>query len=155
MEIQGGLGLIDIYQFNSNLFIHSFQWRVYYTTHHQSSPTPLNQNRADIQVKSHSNKHTPKGSAICVQRFNDSQTSAVRITYRSSLRSSSIQEPRYPSWRVIITTQNQFNHSLSYNSFPMLANPKRSAHSNKNSHEWSFRRFTYGNLVTTSPSSRW
>ena len=53
--------------------------------------------RADIQVKSHSNKHTPKGSAICVQRFNDSQTSAVRITYRSSLRSSSIQEPRYPS----------------------------------------------------------
>ena len=42
-----------------------------------------------------------EGSAICVQRFNDSQTSAVRITYRSSLRSSSIQEPRYPSWRVI------------------------------------------------------
>ena len=23
------------------------------------------------------------------------------------------------------------------------------------SHEWSFRRFTYGNLVTTSPSSKW
>ena len=22
-------------------------------------------------------------------------------------------------------------------------------------HEWSFRRFTYGNLVTTSPSSKW
>lgn len=127
-----GGGLIDIYQFNSNLFIHSFQWRVNYnTTHHQSSSTPLTQNRADIQVKSHSNKHTPKGSAICVQRFNDSQTSAVRITYRSSLRSSSIQEPRYPSWRVIITTQNQFNqstinfHTISY------ARQQWNCHSNK------------------------
>lgn len=37
------------------------------------------------------------GSAICVQRFDDSQSSAIRITYRISLRSSSIQEPRYPS----------------------------------------------------------
>ena len=147
-------GLIDIYQFNSNLFIH-FNGGSYRWTHHQSSSTPLSyKNRADIQVKSHSNKHTPKGSAICVQRFNDSQTSAVRITYRSSLRSSSIQEPRYPSWRVIKPTQNQFNHSISI-LISYARQQFKATHSNKNSHEWSFRRFTYGNLVTTSPSSRW
>ena len=32
---------------------------------------------------SHSNKHTPKGSAICVQKFDVSQSSAIRITYRT------------------------------------------------------------------------
>jgi hypothetical protein len=40
-------------------------------------------------------------SAICVQRFDDSLNSAIRITYRISLRSSSIQEPRYPLLRVV------------------------------------------------------
>jgi hypothetical protein len=39
--------------------------------------------------------------AICVQEFDDSRSSAIRITYRISLRSSSIQEPRYPSLRVV------------------------------------------------------
>lgn len=38
---------------------------------------------------------------MCVQRFDDSQSSAIRITYRISLRSSSFQEPRYPSWIVL------------------------------------------------------
>lgn len=92
--MQMGGGLIDIYQFNSNLFI-SMEGLTQPTINHRL--LQFHGSRADIQVKSHSNKHTPKGSAICVQRFNDSQTSAVRITYRSSLRSSSIQEPRYPS----------------------------------------------------------
>ena len=40
-------------------------------------------------------------SAICVQRFDDSLSSAIRITYRISLRSSSLREPRYPSLRVV------------------------------------------------------
>lgn len=53
----------------------------------------------------YSNKYTPKGSAMCVQRFDDSQSSAIRITYRISLRSSSFQEPRYPSWIVIKSSQ--------------------------------------------------
>ena len=35
----------------------------------------------------------PKG-AICVQRFDDSLNSAIHITYRISLRSSSMPEPR-------------------------------------------------------------
>ena len=42
-----------------------------------------------------------KRSARCVQRFDDSR-SAIRITYRISLRSSSSQEPRYPLPKVVI-----------------------------------------------------
>ena len=41
------------------------------------------------------------GSAICVQRFDDSLNSAIRITYRISLRSSSLREPRYPLLKVV------------------------------------------------------
>ena len=40
------------------------------------------------------------GSARCVQRLDDSR-SAIRITYRISLRSSSSQEPRYPLLKVV------------------------------------------------------
>ena len=39
--------------------------------------------------------------AICVQRFDDSRNSAIHTTYRISLRSSSLQEPRYPLLRVV------------------------------------------------------
>ena len=40
-------------------------------------------------------------SAICVQNFNDSLSCAIRITYRSSQRSSSIYEPRDPPLKVV------------------------------------------------------
>ena len=40
-------------------------------------------------------------SAMCVQRFDDSLGSAIRITYRISLRSSSLQEPRHPLLKVV------------------------------------------------------
>jgi hypothetical protein len=40
-------------------------------------------------------------SAICVQRFDDSRNSAIHITYRTSLRSSSMQEPKDPLLKVI------------------------------------------------------
>ena len=42
----------------------------------------------------------PEG-ASCVQEFDDSLNSAIRITYRISLRSSSLREPRYPLLRVV------------------------------------------------------
>ena len=42
--------------------------------------------------------------AICVQGLDDSRSSAIRITYRISLRSSSIREPRYPSSGVVSAT---------------------------------------------------
>jgi hypothetical protein len=39
--------------------------------------------------------------AMCVQRFDDSRNSAIRITYRISLRSSSMPEPRDPLLKVL------------------------------------------------------
>ena len=42
-------------------------------------------------------------SAICVQRFDGSRNSAIRITYRISLRSSSLREPRYPLLKVVFS----------------------------------------------------
>ena len=39
--------------------------------------------------------------AICVQRFDDSRNSAIHITYRISLRSSSLREPRDPLSKVV------------------------------------------------------
>ena len=43
----------------------------------------------------------PKG-AMCVQRFDDSRNSAIHNTYRVSLRSSSMQEPRDPLFMVLL-----------------------------------------------------
>ncbi len=47
----------------------------------------------------------PKG-ARCVQRFDDSLNSAIHITYRISLRSSSMREPRDPLLKVIFVRVN-------------------------------------------------
>ena len=41
------------------------------------------------------------GSAMCVQSLNDSRGLAIRITYRISLRSSSLWEPRHPLLKVV------------------------------------------------------
>jgi hypothetical protein len=38
---------------------------------------------------------------MCVQRFDDSLNSAIHITYRISLRSSSLPEPRDPLLKVL------------------------------------------------------
>ena len=43
----------------------------------------------------------PRG-AMCVQRFDDSLNSAIHTTYRISLRSSSMPEPRDPLLKVVI-----------------------------------------------------
>jgi len=38
---------------------------------------------------------------MCVQNFDDSRGFAIRITYRISLRSSSLWEPRHPLLKVV------------------------------------------------------
>ncbi|TPX55933.1 hypothetical protein SpCBS45565_g08476 [Spizellomyces sp. 'palustris'] len=40
---------------------------------------------------------------MCVQRFDDSLNSAIHTTYRISLRSSSLREPRDPLPKVVCT----------------------------------------------------
>ena len=46
--------------------------------------------------------YSQNGSASCVQNFDDSLDSAIRMTYRISLRSSSLWEPRHPLLKVLI-----------------------------------------------------
>lgn len=46
-------------------------------------------------------------SARCVQRFDDSRNSAIHITYRVSLRSSSMGEPRDPLSKVVLVVVGQ------------------------------------------------
>ena len=48
--------------------------------------------------------------ARCVQRFDDSRNSAIHTTYRISLRSSSIREPRYPLLRVVLGSRRSWHH---------------------------------------------
>lgn len=43
---------------------------------------------------------------MCVQRFDDSLNSAIHITYRISLRSSSMLEPRDPLLKVLIDSKS-------------------------------------------------
>ena len=50
-------------------------------------------------------------SARCVQRFDDSLNSAIHITYRISLRSSSMREPRDPLLKVVFYNFYLFQHS--------------------------------------------
>jgi hypothetical protein len=56
----------------------------------------------------------PKG-AMCVQRFDDSRNSAIRITYRISLRSSSMPEPRDPLLKVLVIFLLRLRHHCSKN----------------------------------------
>src|SRR5260370_2800219 len=56
----------------------------------------------------------PRG-ARCVQRFDDSLNSAIHITYRISLRSSSMREPRDPLLKVVlIACDRKRRHSTLY-----------------------------------------
>src|SRR5213592_1321971 len=50
--------------------------------------------------------------AMCVQRFDDSLNSAIHITYRISLRSSSMPEPRDPLLKVLTDLANRSDCNL-------------------------------------------
>ena len=54
---------------------------------------------------------------MCVQNFDDSRGPAIRITYRISLRSSSLWDPRHPLPKVVMDytverTRKGSNYSL-------------------------------------------
>ena len=62
-------------------------------------------------------------SAMCVQNLNDSRGFAIRITYRISLRSSSLWEPRHPLLKVvmnIVSIQNGGGGSQQKSEHPSL-----------------------------------
>jgi hypothetical protein len=55
----------------------------------------------------------PEG-AMCVQRFDDSLNSAIHITYRISLRSSSMPEPRDPLLKVLTIIYDSDNKNKEF-----------------------------------------
>jgi hypothetical protein len=57
------------------------------------------------------------GGAMCVQRLDDSLNSAIHITYRISLRSSSMPEPRDPLLKVLsyLTNCSDCNLQTAFN----------------------------------------
>ena len=91
-------------------------------------------------------------SAVCVQLSFDSRNSAIHNAYRILRRPSSLFEPRHPSLKVV---RNFFTIDSDQDWKNRLDITKLSCKFlNCVSCNWSFRRFTYGNLVTTSPSSK-
>jgi hypothetical protein len=56
-------------------------------------------------------------STRCVQRFDDSLNSAIHITYRISLRSSSMREPRDPLLKVVYIFCSQLEHLILHDIF--------------------------------------
>jgi hypothetical protein len=61
---------------------------------HQAGPEGGNDARTGMPARM-------LAGAMCVQRLDDSLNSAIRITYRISLRSSSMLEPRDPLLKVL------------------------------------------------------
>ncbi len=68
-----------------------------------SERAPREAGRADQNETERSDGRAPgeAGSAICVQRLDDSLNSAIHTRYRSLLRSSSMHEPRGPPLEVV------------------------------------------------------
>ena len=73
----------------------------------QTTPTPsyqsifYDQEISDGDEQTLQQTYSSKRSASCVQSFDDSLDSAIRMTYRISLRSSSMWEPRHPLNQVL------------------------------------------------------
>jgi hypothetical protein len=89
-------------------------------------PMPLRRRRSDGEVQNGPPSWGPliqmtlrqaclflKRGAMCVQRFDDSQCSAIHTTFRASLRSSSMQEPRDPLLKVLFCFRT-FRHKTVY-----------------------------------------
>ena len=71
----------------------------------QSHELPMKETHWGVEVFTDSQTGMLPGiprSAMCVQRFDDSLNSAIHITYRNSLRSSSLREPRDPLPKVVL-----------------------------------------------------
>jgi hypothetical protein len=71
------------------------------TTHARNTITCTSVERGPQTLRQACYRENPE-SAVCVQNLNDSRGFAIRITYRISLRSSSLWEPRHPPLKVVM-----------------------------------------------------
>ena len=85
----------NYYARNLNWTATNFRARPGDETQHQAALEGCNDARTGMPLG------IPRG-AMCVQRFDDSLNSAIHITYRISLRSSSMPEPRDPLLKVLV-----------------------------------------------------
>ena len=84
---------------------------------HSARATPQSNERARAMLfDEHSDRHAPgvTKSAICIQRFDDSQNSAIHTMYHSWLCSSSMHRPRDPPLKVICTHFVRMQQQHSY-----------------------------------------
>ena len=79
-------------------------------------------------------------SAMCVQRFDDSRNSAIHTTYRNSLRSSSLREPRDPLSKVVFKLTSFYKQKKGFHilnkmffiiSRPISLNPRKKTKTTK------------------------
>ena len=87
--------------------LHAFQTSDYNNQQQPSTPSPAEFLYKTDGLRLHDTQTgmllgIPR-SARCVQRFDDSLNSAIHITYRISLRSSSLREPRDPLLKVVFS----------------------------------------------------
>ena len=92
-------------------------------------------------------------SAICVQSFDDSLNSAIRTTYRISLRSSSLREPRYPLLEVVwihIRYRRRKPFAINTNNLPQpgACAPGCAAFQRREHGEWPTRAVSVGTAKT-------
>jgi hypothetical protein len=81
------------------------------------SPSLLSQETKKVEDVHDTQTGVPLGiprGARCVQRFDDSLNSAIHITYRISLRSSSMREPRDPLLKVILIAHDRKKKSNTF-----------------------------------------
>ena len=81
-----------------------FQQRASTHCHNPAACRPINSSSAEwgSQTLRQACFRVKPESAMCVQNFDDSRGLAIRITYRISLRSSSLWEPRHPPLKVVL-----------------------------------------------------
>lgn len=96
--------------------------------------------------------------AGCVQNFDGSRNSAIHTTYRISLRSSSIREPRYPLLRVVLGSTQDRSRSLhfSFSTGHRTCHPTRARrHHTKTAarpcREWGVNIWTTGRTTSARP----
>ncbi len=138
-------------------------WLRLWQAHHQEGAVHTSENTCVLEAIFDTNACSPgkiRGAAY-VQLSDDSRNSAIHTAYRNSSHPSS---PRQTKIKLATKVTNKvyqleivrrFRKRKNKGALAGKRDVMRAGYSGSIKCDWSFRRFTYGNLVTTSPSSKW